>query len=360
MHRNRWVVIIYPVVTSQGLDNSGGHAHLRANVQVYKSLGYRVFCIARFSTRFLGRIEGEPCLNIVPGNATPAQRERAPSAASISAPAGLRQLARNARQLVVECVCRAVLGLLRPRVVHQRANLRFMFESSLAGAQSLVELNDEFVPEVRCDGYLTTVARPQLSAPQFVRPWPVVSKARFRLDTFLQRLDNVVSGESEIRILLYGLGGITSVGAIVAFLDNHPWLRGRRWSLWAFGVNALRGVNDDRVQVCGWTGEDQIKADRYDLGLVFYSEDGYSDERLALGCPTKLWKYIDWSLPVISNRSIVSSRYLGNFDIAVKTLFDQSTKQQYAQRLESIRNDADVPAYASELASFLSSIRRTA
>ena len=39
---NKTVIIVYPIVSSLGKDNLGGFSHLLANIEVYKSLGFKV------------------------------------------------------------------------------------------------------------------------------------------------------------------------------------------------------------------------------------------------------------------------------------------------------------------------------
>ncbi len=55
---SNWVVLVYPVVTSRGTDNSGGYAHLVGNIQVYRALGLKSLCICRLSWPLIDRLDG--------------------------------------------------------------------------------------------------------------------------------------------------------------------------------------------------------------------------------------------------------------------------------------------------------------
>ena len=81
--------------------------------------------------------------------------------------------ARAVRNGLLALVGTGLQCVLRPRLLHQRANLRFMVSPRDRNALHLIELNDEFVPAERCDAYLTVVPRPALDGSQFAWRWPV-------------------------------------------------------------------------------------------------------------------------------------------------------------------------------------------
>lgn len=348
-----WVLLNYPVVTSRSRDNAGGFDHLVGNLQVYRHLGFKVLCICRWSPRLVDRLEGALVLNIVPGAAVPAPSvHTASSAAGRQRPLGWRAAALALRNGVLALVGTALQCLLRPRLLHQRANLRFTLPPRGRHTMHLIELNDEFVPAGRCDAYLSVARRPALEQPQFVWRWPVPEVARFDSRRFLQRLATLAKPPRRLQVLLFGIGGTTAPQTIREFIAAHPWFRGCVFDLHVFGGNA-RATTVDGIVQHGWCDARQLPAQDFDAAVLYYDEKVYDDDRLRLGSPTKLWKYIDWSLPVFCNRPHVSHQFLGQFDGSAQVLHDDGRARQFAEHLQALRRQTLPGTYAQELAAFL-------
>jgi hypothetical protein len=343
MRSRRWVILNYPVVTSRGTDNSGGFAHLVGNIQVYRALGLEILCLCRFCWPLVDRLDGALCLNIVPGAALPHQHSAGPTAA---APAG-SGIARRLRDTMMQVLLDFLVLLLRPRLLHERANLRFMARRR-GNFIHLIELNDAFVPKQPCDGYLTVHERQGLNAPQFPAPWPVPETSAFNRDGFLARLRNLQHGRGTV--LLFGAGGIANFRAASDFLGQHPWFRGAKPVLHVYGAT---GQDEEGLVFHGWQDESGIDASIFNVGLLYYEPSVYDDARLTLGSPTKLSKYYDWSLPVLSNRAVISDRFLGGFDRDRSVLECPENASRFADLLTATRNRTSIAAYASQLADFL-------
>ncbi len=353
-----WVVLNYPVVTSRSRDNAGGYDHLIGNIQTYRYLGFKVLCICRWSPRLVDLLEGALVLNIVPGAAVPALP--APSAATgtvsmLRLAPFWRRLAQAARAGALTLLGAGLQRLLRPRLLHQRANLRLMFESHGHGVTHLVELNDEYVPPSTCDAYLTVAPRPTLAAPQFVWRWPVPEVGRFESARFQQRLASLAQPQHRLKVLLFGIGGTTSPQAIRRFIGGHPWFDQADFDLHVFGGDIGAPAVDGVVQH-GWCDPAQMDTLDFDAAVLYYDPHVYDDDRLRLGSPTKLWKYIDWSLPVFCNRPHVSEYFLGRFDAGRDVLNDPAQGQSYAAHLQSLRRDTLPVTYAEGMAGFLASL----
>ena len=351
------VLLNYPVVTSRSRDNAGGYDHLIGNLQVYRHLGYKVVCICRWSPRLIDRLEGALVLNIVPGAAVPAL-----PAAPVAGPAAValhalrravwRGLAQAVRATALSLLGAGLQRLLRPQVLHQRANLRLILTPRDATATHLVELNDEFVPAAPCDGYLTVAPRPALTAPQFVWRWPVPEVARFDIHRFLQRLSNLARPVRPLKMLLFGIGGTTAPQTIREFIATHPWFQGVGFELHIYG-GATGAPAVEGVVQHGWCDPARLDARDYDTAVLYYDPLVYDDARLRLGSPTKLWKYIDWSLPVFCNRRHVSEHFLGGFDSDRQVLNDAGQARRYAKHLQTLRRHTLPATYADGLAAFL-------
>jgi hypothetical protein len=340
--RRGWVILNYPVVTSRGTDNSGGCAHLLGNLHVYRALGLKTLCLCRLGWPLVDWLDGALCLNIVPGAAVPRQPgPDAPAAASAR-----RGLGRRLRDAALQLVLDALIMLLRPRLLHERANLRFM-DRRRRTLFHLVELNDSFVPPQACDAYLTVHERAQLAAPQFIAPWPVPVSAGFDRGQFLDRLRRM--GEGPKAVMLFGVGGIADIGGARDFLCAHPWFAGREVKLHVFGAAA---TDSDGLVFHGWQDEAMIDSSAFDAGLLYY-DAAYDDARLALGSPTKLSKYCDWSLPALSNRAVISDRFLGAFDRDTTVLRVAARASDFADFIIAARSRTSVAAYASKLDDFL-------
>jgi hypothetical protein len=350
-----WVLLNYPVVTSRSRDNAGGYDHLLGNIQAYRHLGFKVLCICRWSPRLVDRLEGALVLNIVPGAAVPAP---ATSAVAKLRPMPVwRRLAQAARASALALLGAGLQRLLRPQLLHQRANLRLMFAPHVHGVTHLVELNDEYVPPGPCDACLTVAPRPTLAAPQFVWRWPVPEVARFDPARFQQRLASLARPDHSLKVLLFGIGGTTVSQAIRRFIGGHPWFDQAAFELHVYGGDAGAPAVDGVVQH-GWCDPALLDTRDFDAAVLYYDPQVYDDDRLRLGSPTKLWKYIDWSLPVFCNRPYVSEHFLVRFDASREVLDDPSQGKRYAAHLQALRRDTLPVTYAEGLAGFLAGLHR--
>jgi hypothetical protein len=353
----RWVLLNYPVITSRSRDNSGGYDHMIGNLQVYRHLGYRVVCICRWSPRLIDWLEGALVLNIVPGAAMPTSPVAGQP--SVDKPTtyltALRRLAQAVRATALTLLGAGLQWLLRPRLLHQRANLRLMITPRDQAVTHLVELNDEYVPAAPCDAYLTVAPRPALPVPQFVWRWPVPLVAQFDVQLFLKRLAGLAQPVRPLKVLLFGIGGTTAPQAIRQFIASHPWFQGNGFELHIYGGAAAFPAADGVVQH-GWCDSAQFAAQDYDAAVLYYDPQVYDDVRLRLGSPTKLWKYIDWSLPVFCNRPHVSELFLGCFDTSRTVLLEIDCARRYAEHLQAMRRRTLPANYADSLGTFLAGL----
>jgi len=215
----------------------------------------------------------------------------------------------------------------------------------------LIELNDQYVSSMPCDGYLTAVTYPELGSSQLVAPWPVPRWRSFDQTRVELHIENIRDKQS-VKIMLFGTGGAGPPAEIYAYLKTHPWFAQKEIILHIYGEDtrdsSLLGVVNN-----GWTDEANIDPDEFDAGLLYYAADIYPDDRICLGSPTKLSKYIDWSLPTLSNRSVFSDRFLGGLDHDARVLSDRQCMQAFANVLLDTRRKTSVEEYASQLDSFI-------
>ena len=68
---NKTVIIVYPIVSSLGKDNLGGFSHLLANIEVYKSLGFKVICLTRSANIIFENKQGVWFFNVILGKKNP-------------------------------------------------------------------------------------------------------------------------------------------------------------------------------------------------------------------------------------------------------------------------------------------------
>ena len=346
-----WVIINYPVVTSRGKDNSGGHSHLRGNIQVYRQLGFRVLCLCRWSLRLVDILDGAICLNIVPGTATPALTRTANQSATLKPKCA--SWTHGIRRWLLTRIHGALSVILSPMIVHERANLRSMYEGR-GNWVHLIELNDEYVPPVRADGYLVVSSYEGLDAPQFAAPWPVIRVAQFDAAAFQRRLERISTDGQTIRVMLFGTGGAGDLVRVREFLTGHSWFRGKSITLDVFGAVDAAESRYAGINVHPWADEAKLSPRPFDAGILYYAKDIYDDGRLKVGSPTKLSRYVDWSLPAISNRPVMSREFLGEFDTDTRVLNDAAQGRAYADFLLRVRERTSVEHYASQFRDFLS------
>ena len=95
-----------------------------------------------------------------------------------------------------------------------------------------------------------------------------------------------------------------------------------------------------------------IKVNNINLGLIYYSKEKYTENRIRTGFPTKLSLYIDLSLPVIINRVNILKKT--NLNDITDYLFSKnliSTSDLYDSYL-NIRNITSVQNYSLKLEKF--------
>jgi hypothetical protein len=344
------VVLVYPVVTSLGRDNTGGYEHLAGNIEAYRTIGLRAIVLCRLAWPLVYIGNGCLLLNIVPGTSRPP-----PSSPDGGPPVRGRSMLATLRARVLGALSAVIMRCARPAILHQRANARFMIRAAPQGCLHIIELNDEFLPAQSCDGYLVVAAREGLTRPQLCLPWPVCRRGRFDPRRLAANLE-VVAGSGELRVVLLGSGGISSLRPVLQFVANHPWITGRSFSLHAYGE--FQDVPDDsRVHWQKWISADTLDASRFHAALIYYDASEYSEERLRVGFPTKLATYIDWSLPILSNRAYISRDILGGFDLDAAVLEDAHRVVQYAERLMDVRSMTLPGQYGRSLAGFIEALR---
>jgi hypothetical protein len=132
-------------------------------------------------------------------------------------------------------------------------------------------------------------------------------------------------------------------------------MRGRKLRLHAFGE--FDEVPDDpRVHMQKWADAGTLDSSRFHAALIYYDPATYSDQRLKVGYPTKLATYVDWSLPIFSNRAYISREMLAGFDLDAAVLNDPQRMVAYAKHLEDVRSRTLPERYAGLLAAFIRDI----
>jgi len=351
-------LVNYPTVSPDDTTNSGGLSHLLANLDVLGRLGFKCVVIARLSWPIIS-FSGSVCwLSIVPGRANP----RADTTAMAGAPPRPRPfetLLNGVRRVALAAVSSLAVRIIKPQLIIERANGRFHLKRTapVRRAVHLVEINDEFIPDGRYDGALTAIEYRGLPFPQLAAPWPVQSVGTFDFALLSARFDALQQAGTAIDVLLLGTGGIKALDEVMPFLEGHPWLVDRPIRLHVMG-NAQE-AHDHRILLHGHVRTDQIDASCFHCALVFYSESTYSDARLALGSPTKIFNYIDYSLPIITNRDLIRQRYLGNIDCRMLESMDKNDVMCWANHMTTLRSMASVTGYSNSFLSFIKDLGLT-
>ena len=347
---SKFVLIVYPVVTSIGNDNMGGFSHLKGNIEVYKRLGFRVACLCRFHPKIIQIKNGVYFFNLIPGRSEPK--------AELSQYAGVghnknfdlvRRSLIRVRALSSILVLKALMFLFRPAVVHQRANGRIMAPRLIAKAKYLLELNDEFECNANSDAFLSVLPREHINLPSLINPWPVVGGDYIDAERLKMKFCNISSKKS-LQIVLFGFGGIDDIEEVTEFLSDHAWLRYRDYKLCIYGA---KGKNFGNVVFKGFVDDSTAKLEKYDIGLIFYSKKIYSDARILQGDPSKFYKYVDANLPIISNREYVSSYYLNNMDLSTLVFESDNLLEKSIQNMIMRRKSASISFYAHRLGELL-------
>lgn len=343
---NKTVIIVYPIVTSDFRDNSGGASHLKANIAVYKHLGYKVIVISRLSWKLIVFRGSTLFLNIVPGRAVGGMADH-----KIKPKYDYRcrffAFAKSKINSFVSYLIYIVSFLLPVLVIHQRSNMRYIFGNKIKGIISILEINDEYISDIACDLYLSINDR-GLACRSLISEWPVLSLAEFDIEHFRKRLKMTYLG-GQVKLVLLGTGGLGSTSEFVDFLSEHAWLKDKCFDVDVYGeADHLVGFSAN-INVCGHQDVNSIDFEKYHLGIIYYDSSVYSDQRLLQGDPTKFHNYVDKSLPIITNRKIIRSRYLNMFDACFENLTDSSLIDEYVDHVLSIRSKSSVIDYSENL-----------
>jgi len=346
-------LIIYPVVSSFGKDNTGGFSHLRGNIEVYKHLGFKVICLCRFHPRLFYIKDGVYFFNLIPGRARPTASECETIGKNIKDDRDLfRKFLMTIRGLFSHSILGLLIYCLRPALVHQRANSRVMAYRGLGHAKYLLELNDEFESKGYRDAYLSITPRKHIKCPSLINSWPVVSYNEID-EEFIKKKFREIPLKKSLQIVLYGVGGIDNIDEVLDFISGHVWVRSKKFKLYIYGA---LGKSKRNIKFMGFEDDVNSCLQRYDLGLIFYSKEKYPDTRIRQGDPSKFYKYVDSCLPIISNREHISNFYLNNMDQSSSVFKNNKLLEEGIQFMKTRRESASVEFYAQRLKELLNQI----
>jgi len=349
---NKTVIIVYPIVSSLGKDNLGGFSHLLANIEVYKSLGFKVICLTRSANIIFENKQGVWFFNVILGKKNPNMKASTKMLRQPFLKVLLYKFFAKFRNFLSNLIAKTLILFVTPAIVHQRANSRFMLVPKSNGAIYLTEFNDAFENNLDCDGYLSISERPNIHRPALINPWPVIGNTMQNLDMYKSKIMDFYFCE-HVNVVLYGDGGIVDFLEIQHFVANHKWLRGRPFTLHVYGPNI---PDFDNIVFHPPIKDLSYSLHTYDLGLIFYSKKIYGENRIRQGSPTKFYKYVDAQIPIFSNREYISKHYLKCADSSTDIFNDKNILQSYVQNLVVKRNEASVPVYAKKLNALIASI----
>ena len=346
-------IIIYPVVSSRGRDNTGGYDHFYSNLIAYRVAGIKCIAICRLAWPLVDVLNHVVVFNVIPGRSNPSTKQEDVSGGDgnvlVESIASILALVGKCRTFLVRIFLFLCVLIYQPLIIHQRANKRFLSDIQLANGVSIIELNDKFVPDFVPDLYLSVERRSDLHAPQFVSPWPVSAVAEFDQIALEKRLFEIESGNRIVNVLLFGVGGISNYADIGHFVQDHIWFSDKRAVLHVFGETDFSDDGADNVIFHGHIGAKALDASKFDVGLLYYDTHVYDEDRIRLGSPTKFFKYVDWSLPVITNNDFYSTSLMGGFDKTKEIFYDSKLRDSYIEFLRRSRNTTSVESYGFDL-----------
>ena len=203
-----------------------------------------------------------------------------------------------------------------PRFLEQKANEELIRLSNSIDSLSLqAEIKDQYIENIMIilNGGENKNNEENLPGKTF-KPKDLTNDYSVIDSFFRKEFESTVSSSN-----LIGNGGVNqdfllmppvSSGIVLSVYDplnNH------------FGVDfvckkeePIKATFDGTVLMSSWTKDsgyvisiihpNNLKVNNINFGLIYYSKEKYSDDRIKTGFPTKLSLYIDFSLPVIINR----------------------------------------------------------
>ena len=352
------ILINYPVVDSLGTDNRGGYSHLLANIAMYSQIEARTVVICRLNLKKIVHItKGAIFFNVVPGRKDPnAQTRDVLGNVSIYhlMRAKLQKLARVIINLLLSSLVKLLCIFFGITYIHERLNKRFSIpHNSIFFKKNIFiyEKNDQFSGHIRSkDFLLTTPKDPYLHDNVLRSSWPVIATGKSEHPRFNQNVDRLRS-LTTVSVCLYGVGGLNTLDEITKFLKNHIWLRNKQnIELTICGSEFDISCADTRnivINIVPFMPPTKIA--NFDLGLAFYSPNIYSNERLALGAPTKIFNYIDHDVPFITNVDYYSQKYLLGFDKKdLRNITVEEVNQTY-HNLKMARYESSLELYAQNM-----------
>lgn len=341
-----YVLLIYPNISIFRKDNLGGRSHFFANIEMYKYMGYRVISLTRFSWIFLSFKDGNIFLNIIPGFASPKDTVGNSDGRSKN------RHYTNIRSSILKVIVSLIKITLKIKIIHTRANKRFSPKLSL-DLINIYEINDEYIPEDIPDLYLNVSHIHNLNARQYSSPWPVIRELHGSKELFKNNCLKIFS-DQQIKILVYGTSGIKNINNIDNFISNHIFFKYKKYEVHIYGdFEGSMPKNFIKHSICSIKNIYSF----YDLGLLYYDEEIYDDDRLRLGSPTKLSSYIDLSLPVITNREYISRYIFNNEDIKFLNSLGLDWNSFY-DKLYLIRSASDTSLYGKNLNKIINEISK--
>lgn len=342
-------VLIYPIPINTNSFSSGGVSHCLSNSVVYSLLGYRIFVVCSFQYPLVSITNNTIYLHLLPVFRPISSISHTSSDIKSNFHIGkflfplLRPPLNALRRFYINLVIYLILYILRPSVVHQRANMVYLLpKKPRFVSKLLLEINDEYCPSCATD---IIVSVPNLSTlyPYPINhlslDWPVM---QYNICEYILLKNNLCrlqsNYNSSVNFLYLGYMPISehshfhrwllSIGRILS-KSNSFFMSVDVYSGYCQTVELSSANVSITVQYLNFIPLESFNNTNYHAGLIFYSSERYSDDRLSFASPTKLSNYIDLSLPFISNRKQLSfsSAFLPS---QVSDLFTYSSEDLYS------------------------------
>lgn len=368
-----WLLLIYPIGLNKKHSAGGGYEHYLANKEIYKGLNYKILLIDTLCWPFISFKSDILKINCIPFFKNTSfddkffldQKKFLNSNKNYYKFYNLIFLQfRNIRGLLLKTFIKIIIYILKPKVVHQRSNMRFMLKKSNSYFL-ITELNDNFniVPD---SDLILTVDKINIPdnylGKSLVNPWPVISyKKRLNYQKLDRKMFYIRKNNQMINILHLG-----DFGSKDEILRCFNWLRTifhkfpflKNINLITYGsyennFNIKVNHQNYKFKALPFINPNNLNSNNINLGLIYYSKEKYTEDRIRTGFPTKLSLYIDLSLPVIINRSNILKK-TNLIDISVDILSSNliSTDSLYNSYFK-IRKITSVQNYSKILDEFL-------
>ncbi len=359
-----WLLLIYPIGLNKKKSSGGGYEHYLANKEIYKGLNYKIILIDTLCWPFISFKSDILKINCIPFFKNTSfddiffldQKNFLNSNKNYYKFYNLIFLQfRNIRDFLLKIFIKIILSIFKPKVVHQRSNMRFMLKKSNSYFL-ITELNDNFnlVPD---SDLILTVDKINIPdnylGKSLVNPWPVINyKKILNYQKLDRKMVDIRKNNQKINILHLG-----DFGSKDEILRCFNWLQTifykfkflKNINLITYGSyenNFNIKVNHQiyKFKALPFTNPNNLKSNNINLGLIYYSKEKYTEDRIRTGFPTKLSLYIDLSLPVIINRlNILEKTNLIDFSadifssnlISTNSLYDSYLK---VRKITSVQN----------------------